>query len=269
MGFLMNLITTPKDKCLALCKEVPDFTISQAFWSDDIVHPQGILIDNEHQKVMFASLFRNLTDNELREIAQAEIKQKKPDISWIKLQIEIPVVMGEIVKQTKGKADISVYSYRDIMKAEVIEAGNAITSTNRMSQLAGAAIGTAITGGIGTIIGGLSGSKKTVSTSTKVGINVVVNDTQRPLYQIDFLKSETKKTSSKYKEAMEQAQNLHALISVLIKQADTEDAKTIATNQTATLSLADELKKISELLNQGILNQDEYNELKAKLIAKA
>lgn len=268
MGFLKNLLTTPKDKCLALCQEVPDFTISQAFWGGDLIHPQGVLIDNENQKVMFASLF-NFTDAEIQEMAREKVRQENPGISFVKLHWKAGPAMIEISQQTKGKADISIYSYRDIMKAEVIEAGNAITSTNRASQLAGAAIGTAITGGIGAIIGGLSGSKKTVSTSTNVGVNVVVNDIQRPLFQVDFLTSETKKTSSKYKEAMEQAQNLHALISVLIRQADEEDAKTIAINQTTTTSLADELKKISDLFSQGILNQDEFNELKAKLIAKA
>ena len=225
MGFLKNLLTTPKEKCLALCQNVPQFTITQSFWGENILYPQGVLIDTENRKIILAS------------------KKEEPEVF--------------------------VYSYKDILKSEIIEAGNAISSTNRMSQVAGAAIGGILTGGVGVIVGGLSGSKKTVNTSTNLSVNVIVNDINRPLFQVDFLISEVKTSSSRYKDAMKKAQELHALISVLIKQADTEDNQEMAVNQTVTNSLADELKKISDLFQQGILTQDEYNKIKARIIAKA
>ena len=53
------------------------------------------------------------------------------------------------------------YDYKDIIESEVIIDGKSVTKTSRASQFVGTAIGGVLAGGVGVIIGGLSGSTST------------------------------------------------------------------------------------------------------------
>ncbi|HBZ79031.1 MULTISPECIES: SHOCT domain-containing protein [Brevibacillus] len=179
------------------------------------------------------------------------------------------------------------YSYKDILESEIIEDGISVTKTSRGSQIGGALLGAVLAGGVGAIVGGLSGEKKTMEKVKNVDLKVIVNDTSNPIHKVNFFKSidlathqETKdgekKDSPKYKAAIENANHWQALISVLIRQADEEDKSkiqekveeiTVAKESNSSISIADELLKLSELLKQGIISQEEFDKQKAKLLS--
>lgn len=116
-----------------------------------------------------------------------------------------------------------IISYRDLLSSEIFEDGTTITKTNRTSQLGGALIGGIALGGVGAIIGGLSGKTESLSHVKRIDLRLVIDDTRQPLHDINLMNVNVTKTDGRYKEAMSKARHWHGLIEVLIRRADMED----------------------------------------------
>ncbi|GIO85082.1 hypothetical protein J25TS5_20140 [Paenibacillus faecis] len=166
-----------------------------------------------------------------------------------------------------------VYSYRDILKSEILTDGMSVTSTNRGSQIGGALLGGLLAGGVGALIGGLSGSTTSQEKVKKIELNIIVNDTANPIHKIAFLDSEFtaySKDTREYKDGYNTAYHCHQLIGVLIRQADEEDKQketsTSSNNSQGSLSVADEIRKLVQLKDEGIISGDEFEAQKNKLI---
>ena len=164
-------------------------------------------------------------------------------------------------------------SYKDLLSSEVFEDGATITKTMRGSQIAGALIGNIAFGGVGAIIGGLSGKTKSTGTVSKIDLRLTINDTKQPIFDITFLNKETEKDKPIYQQALQTARQCHGLVEVLIKRADMDDklqaqsANAPMMQQTGQqMSVADELKKLSDLKDSGALTAEEYQQQKRKLI---
>ena len=168
----------------------------------------------------------------------------------------------------------SMIPYRDLLSSEIIEDGETVTKTSRGSQLGGVLIGGLALGGVGAIIGGLSGSSKSFDKVSKIALMITINDVKNPVHYVMFLDDgiARKKSHAAYKNAMGEAQKWHGKLKVVIHQADREDrqqeqketAKTVVT--VPQESLADELAKMSELRDRGILTEKEFASQKAKLL---
>jgi len=175
-----------------------------------------------------------------------------------------------LIARRQGKVTSRVFSFFDLLASEIFEDGATITKTVRSSQIGGALIGGLALGGVGAIIGGLSGKTQTAGKVKKIELRLIVNDTKNPIHDINFLNSESKKDSYFYREAMKRARHWHALITVLIKQADMKD-KTNVTNgkrKIQSVSIADEIKKLAELRDSGVLSDEEFQQHKARLLGK-
>jgi hypothetical protein len=169
-----------------------------------------------------------------------------------------------------------VYNYRDILSSEVLIDGNEIIKTSRTSQIGGALIGGILAGGVGAIIGGLSADQTKESKVSKVDVLIVVNDTRNPTFVLNFFNKDDKDSLYPYpiemvKDEIEQAQQLHRLISVLIRQADEADLIEEQKNKQAnepikTTSLADEIRKFADLKAEGLLTDEEFVQQKNNLM---
>lgn len=168
-----------------------------------------------------------------------------------------------------------VYSYHDILRSEILTDGISVTSTNRGSQLGGALLGSLLAGGVGALIGGLSGSTTSQEKVKKIELNVIVNDTANPIHKIAFLESEFSayaKDTQEYKDGYNTAYHCHQLIGVLIRQADEEDKRTEnstssnSNSSQSNMSVADELRKLAQLKDEGIISGEEFEAQKKKLI---
>ncbi len=169
-----------------------------------------------------------------------------------------------------------IFNYNDILECEILEDGESITKTARGSQLGGMLIGGLALGGIGAIIGGLSGSKTNIDKVKSIDLKIVVNDVNEPMFILNFLNVKNtldpndgyKNNHPTYTNAIKSARYWHSLLKVLIKKADEEDEKKENIQSTQNLSIADELKKLKLLLDDEILTKEEFEEQKAKLLNK-
>ncbi|WP_438349418.1 hypothetical protein ACP8HI_01645 [Paenibacillus sp. FA6] len=114
--------------------------------------------------------------------------------------------------------------------------------------------------------GDLSSSTITHKTVSQIEMRFTVNDTETPFYSIFFLYSPfSMKYGHPYVEkATKEINHWNAIINIM-RAGTTEQVTPSQINNHE--SVADELVKITNLLQQGILTQEEYNTLKAKLIS--
>jgi hypothetical protein len=166
-----------------------------------------------------------------------------------------------------------IISYKDLLSSELFEDGVTVTKTVRSSQIGGALIGGVLLGGVGAIIGGLSGKTQNSGKVKRIDLRLTVNDTMNPIHDINFLNVETKKNSTNYQQAMQRARHWHGLIEVLIKRAEVEDKETtkgsipqVQQRQIQQHSIADELRKLADLRDSGVLTTEEFQQQKGKLL---
>lgn len=157
-------------------------------------------------------------------------------------------------------------SHSSILSSEVYEGGTSVTQTKRLSQIGGVIVGGLVLGGAGAIIGGLSGKKKTSELTSDITLRLCINDTKNPIIDLQFLNEETAKNGDIYKHYSEQARRWHTILSILIKRADSESQQPETQRQAFNGSIADEIKKLSDLKESGAITDDEYTSLKSKLM---
>jgi len=161
-----------------------------------------------------------------------------------------------------------IIPYKEILSVEILEDGTTVTKTSRSSQIGSAAIGGLLFGGAGAVIGGLTGKTETIGKIGNVTLHIVINDIASPTHDVCFMNVEGKRTGIIYKQAIQNARYWKGIIEVLIKQADSEERIKNETNQVTDYngSTADEIRKLSELCDSGIISKEEFQNQKAKLL---
>lgn len=182
-----------------------------------------------------------------------------------------------LLRQDGNIARARTFSYKDIISSEISQDGSTITKVSRSSQAGSALVGAVLLGGVGAVIGGLSAKKTSTEKISHVSLRIIINYINNPLHEVTFLNSESDKNGHSYQSAMKEARFWNGLIDVLIKTADIDDAKVETyppkhkelegeINNTAVMSVADEIKKLADLHQAGHLTSDEFQYQKAKLL---
>ena len=177
----------------------------------------------------------------------------------------------------KMKIDPHLYEYKDILSSQIFEDGETITKTARGSQIGGALLGAVVAGGVGAVIGGLSGSKtSSVGKVKRIDLRLTVNKVNNPIIDINFLNKKVEKEDGVYDSSMEEARHWQGIFEIAIRRADMEDITVVKSNgeleedtQKALPKsfIADELLKLGELKDKGLLTDDEFEDQKSKLLA--
>src|SRR5690625_7856669 len=119
-------------------------------------------------------------DNNLNELD--EFKPTKKIGRWIefddnKQQWLIPSpILGKINKST-------VYNYNDIIGFELLEDGESLSKGGLGRALAGGAL----FGGVGAVVGGITGKRKNKGVCTSLRIKITLKDKSNPAEYIDFI----------------------------------------------------------------------------------
>lgn len=178
--------------------------------------------------------------------------------SAISINIDTDIVC--FIKIESGSIEKENFSFKDILSSEIVEDGHSVTKTSRTSQVGGALLGGLAFGGVGAIIGGLSGKTTTHNNITRIDVIITVNNPKSPVFTINVMD-------------IDSARNIHATMAVLIEKADRVDFNKndlVVTDDkresTKNLSLSEELIEFSKLRDAGIITEEEFNRKKKELI---
>ena len=176
----------------------------------------------------------------------------------------------------------TVIPFNQIYGVEISEDNTILQQKSSLRTIGGAVIGGAVAGGAGAVVGGLSGDVKQDKKVSKVRVIIKLRDINHPTYFINCFHCETmtiektpvKPSSSNgliYKRGLAHAQQIADTISAIIDMTDREQKVTSQTNpqpQKTTGSVADELTKLAELKDKGILTEEEFLEQKKALLGE-
>jgi hypothetical protein len=150
----------------------------------------------------------------------------------------------------------TIHRFEDIIDYELLEDGNL--------QIKGG-LGSALAGGLtfgaaGAIVGASVGKKKTTSNCFSMSIKITLNSMNAPVENVNLLQMKVSKTSVAYKKAFAQAQEILSLLKIM-----TSSEKKHEVFETAA-SAADEILKFKNLLDAGIITQEEFEKKKQQLL---
>ena len=146
-----------------------------------------------------------------------------------------------------------VIKYKDVVSFDLIEDGETVTS----GGIGRALVGGALFGEAGAIVGALTANKsKEFCTILKVALTV--KNMENSIYFATFLNKKTKINSSAYAVAYQGAREC---ISIL--QSICGNSEEIISD---SVSKVDEIKQFKELLDDGIITQEEFDKKKKELL---
>lgn len=112
------------------------------------------------------------------------------------------------------------FAFADIISCELIKDGETIYKKSTTRAIGGAIIGGVVSGGVGAIIGGLSGSAKEKEKINSIDIKIVLKDIDEPNFRFKFF--EYKGSRMFLDESIKSAETWKDRISAII---DIEDSK--------------------------------------------
>lgn len=148
-----------------------------------------------------------------------------------------------------------VYDYRDIVSFELLEDGETVTKGGLGRAIAGGAL----LGGVGAVVGGVTGKKKTKNIVNSLLLKITLNDINNPSVYIQLIRSKTKTDSFTYRSTYKFAQDILSTLAIISEHTNNNISSNIN-------SEADEILKFKNLLDNGIITQEEFNIKKKELL---
>ena len=159
---------------------------------------------------------------------------------------------GEIIS-------IELIPFDDLIDFELIEDGETLIKEN--SGLGRAVAGGLLFGKTGAVVGAVTGKKSTsMQYCTDMRINLTVKNRDNPLIVIRLINKMVSKDSNYYRQVVEDSEKLIAILKSITH--DRKDAE----NAAPVFSAADEILKFKNLLDMGVLTQEEFDKKKAELL---
>ena len=172
----------------------------------------------------------------------------------------------------------TIIPFEDIISVEIIEDNTTLASKSTMRTVGGALVGSALAGGAGAVVGGLSGDTNIKRKVSLVQVKMRLRDIDNPTLTINCYDCKTMtsgqeaKTDSLlwgiYKQGLEHARQITDLVSVIIDDVDRSEKQNLfSPNSINAGSVAEEIAKLANLRDQGILTDEEFNSQKIKLLS--
>jgi hypothetical protein len=156
------------------------------------------------------------------------------------------------------KKNPKIYNYSDIVDFELLEDEETVIK----GGLGKSIVGGVFFGNIGAIVGGTTGQKKSKAVCKSLKIKITLRDLQNPVVYINFLSTETKKSSFIYKCIYDTAQECLSALQLICNNEDTTEENYNA----AQISSADEIMKFKNLMDNGVITKEEFEAKKKQLL---
>lgn len=111
------------------------------------------------------------------------------------------------------KRNPRIFNYSDIIDFELVENDKTIVNKGGLGR---AMVGGGLFGGVGAVVGGVTGKSKTERTVSSLKIKLIVRDMNNPNIYINLLASPTKSTSLIYKTAYEVSQRILSMLQIAL-----------------------------------------------------
>lgn len=147
-----------------------------------------------------------------------------------------------------------VYSFKNLVDYELVVDGE--TYSKGGASIGRALVGGALFGGAGAIIGGSTGKRKQKEIIKKMYIKISLKHPYDTYTEIPLISSETKKGVLIYNTMTGAANNILALLDFMV----------VSEPSVPVSSAADELLKYKQLLDCGLLTEEEFLEKKKQLL---
>lgn len=153
-----------------------------------------------------------------------------------------------------------LYNFTDIIDYEMIENGRTISK----GGLGSAVVGGLLFGGAGAIVGGVVGKKNNIELIKQLKVKITVNDPINSVWFLDLISTETKSNSWLYKELYKAAHEIVSTLAYMQNKAE----QSLVSYQNAGQSVADEILKLKQLLDLGLITIENFENQKIKLLSK-
>lgn len=146
----------------------------------------------------------------------------------------------------------NIFDFNQVSSFELVESDHTITS----GGLGRSAVGAVAFGGVGAVVGALTGGKKTKKVVENFKIKINLNSIEIPVVYVELLLGKTKTNSLLYKDALEKADNILSILEYYSRQKENVN----------TVTVDDELLKYKMYLDEGIISQEEFKRKKQELL---
>lgn len=165
---------------------------------------------------------------------------------------------------------VKVYDARDLVSVELLEDGSTVTQTARGSQVGGALVGAVLAGGVGAIIGGLSGKTHASSRIETIALRITVADNKMPCRIIELLSmpsgSGFERSNDVAKQLIGRAREWYSRLEIIIKRAERFAVAPTPALPSAGDTFAEKLRELGKLRDEGLLSGAEFDAQKARLL---
>ena len=152
-----------------------------------------------------------------------------------------------------------IYSYNDIVDFELLEDGNSVEK----GGVGRAIVGGTLFGGVGAIVGGVTGHKHK-STCSRLQIKITLNNFDNPVEYINFIWAETRKDKPVYKNSFNSAQEVMSILQLICNNSSNMNES--KNSEQSSTSNFDEIRKYKNLLDIGAITQEEFDLKKKELL---
>lgn len=151
----------------------------------------------------------------------------------------------------------------EIVGFDIVEDGMTVTKGGLGSAVAGGLL----FGKTGAIAGAALGQRKTKDVCSSLNLIIILKGSHLENLTIPFLRGETNRHSAEYVSAQQMAKKCIRLLERITEDADEREPEVdrVETGE-KTVSIVDEILRFKQLLDDGIITEEEFNFQKRKLL---
>lgn len=239
-----------KDMCVICGKEMGWFSdsvpLSDGYVCSNCLYNSGIykIDDSIH-----------LTASALKEY----IERRTPVVSSFSPTKEISNYLRIDENNESFKIGRDIFEYSNLLSFELLEDGDSVAK----GGLGRAMVGGLLFGGVGAVVGGVTGRKKNKNICNSMRLRVTLKNAHVNTVYIDFITSKTKTSGFIYRGAQTCAQSCISALEIILDQ----NQRNASISESAQgFSAADEIMKFKQLLDEGVISQEEFEEKKQQLL---
>lgn len=165
------------------------------------------------------------------------------------------------------RVKLNVYTFDELNSYELLENGSSVMSGGL--GIGRAVVGGVLAGGVGAVLGGVTKKKKQRNHVDSLKIMVTFKNRTPQSVTLDYIKKKQEK-DKKYEKALMKAKETMAGFDYIVSEleVDRHDELVSSTNvqKEQPTTSADEIRKFKELLDEGIISQEEFDAKKKDLL---